>query len=113
MIDSRQGIVERTADPQYAELHPDVLTIFLDELHRVNPYAHAYRNMAQVLQDERNRANAAEEQIQPVRIIITHKPSQDRRYDDPTTSEIAAVYVGQDEAPPGPTERDIVIYPTA
>jgi hypothetical protein len=32
-----------------------------------------------------------------------------RRYNEPTRSEVAAVFVGEDGAPPG--ERDIAVYP--
>ena len=44
-------------------------------------------------------------------MIIGKRPFQDRRYDNPTTTEIAAVYVGIDGALPSPVDRDLEIYP--
>ncbi len=43
-------------------------------------------------------------------MLITSRPGQDRRYDNPTTTEVAAVYVGEGDAPPNPSQRDFIIY---
>ena len=76
----------------------------------VNPYAHQYQNMGHILQRERQIAAANNQPVQPVRMVIAKRPFQDRRYDNPTTTEIAAVYVGNDGAPPNPGERDLELY---
>ena len=44
-------------------------------------------------------------------MIIAKRPFQDRRYANPTTTEIAAVYVGNDGAAPNPADRDLEVYP--
>ena len=67
--------------------------------------------MGQILQRERQIAAANNQPVQPVRMVISKRPFQDRRYDNPTTTEIAAVYVGNDGAPPNPADRDLDIYP--
>ncbi len=56
--------------------------------------------MGDVLRQEQQRATSANEVMNPVRMVITSRPQQDRRYDDPTTTEVAAVYAGEEEAPP-------------
>ena len=69
--------------------------------------------MGQVLERERNNAVANNQTLPPVRMIIAQRPFQDRCYDNPTATEIAAVYVGDERAPHDPANRDIVIYHTA
>ena len=49
--------------------------------------------------------------MQPIRMVIAKHPFQDRRYDNPRATEIAAIYVGTDGAPPNPADRDLEIYP--
>ena len=44
-------------------------------------------------------------------MIIATRPFQDRRYANPTTTEIAAVYVGYDGDAPNPADRDLEVYP--
>ena len=66
--------------------------------------------MGQILQRERQTA-ANNQAVQPVRMIIATCPYQDRHYDNPTTTEIAAVYVENDGAAPNPGDRDLEIYP--
>ena len=79
----------------------------------VNTFARQFQNMGKVLERERNNAAANNQPLPPVRMIIAQRPFQDRCYDNPTATEIAAVYVGDEGAPPDPANRDIVIYHTA
>ena len=69
----------------------------------VNPYARQYQNMGHILPRERQLAAA---NIQPV----AKRPFQDRHYDNPTATEIAAVYVGNDDGgAPNPADRDLEV----
>ena len=111
ILDTNEAMHQRVNDPRNQNLLPDVIQLVQDELMAVNPYARQYCNMGQVLQRERQLAAANNQPIAPVRMIIATRPFQDRRYNNPTASEIAAVYVGDDGAAPNPQHRDIEIYP--
>ena len=72
------------------------------------PYSGAYRNIHAIQQEEDLRATTEERQLHEVRMHF--KSGNDRRwYNKPTHDEVAAVFVGQDGAPPA--YRDIVVYP--
>ena len=66
--------------------------------------------MGQVLEEQRNIATQNNRPVAQVWMLITRRISQDRRYDDPTATEIAAISVGDDGAPPDPCDREIAIY---
>eukprot|EP00795_Rhopilema_esculentum_P017895 gene17895-biopygen2704 len=107
ILDTNQALQERIHDPRNANLQPDILRLLQDELMTVNPFARQFQNMGQVLERERNNAVANNQPLPPVRMIIAQRPFQDRRYDYPIATEIAAVYVGDEGAPPDPGNRDI------
>ena len=65
-----------------------------------------------ILQRERQIAAANNQPVQPVKMIIATRPFQDRRYANPTATEIAAVYVGNDGTAPNPPDRDLEVYPS-
>ena len=111
ILDSNEAMQQRINDPRNQTLRPGILQILQDALLAVNPYARQYQNMGQILQRERQIAAANNQPVQPVWMIIAKRPYQDRRYDNPTTTEIAAVYVGNDGAAPNPGDRDLEIYP--
>ena len=74
----------------------------------VNPYAQQYQNMGHILQRERQLAAANNQPVPPISMIIAKCPFQDRRYDNPTATEIAAVYVGNDDGgAPNPADSDL------
>ena len=66
--------------------------------------------MGQVLEEQCNIATQNNRPVAQVRMLITRRISQDRHYDDPTATEIAAIYVGDDGATPDPRDREIAIY---
>ena len=111
ILNTRQAIQERLHLPENAQHRPHVLQQLQDELMTVNPYAHDFRYMGEIMQEQRELAAAGGEQPQPVRMIIPDKRDRDRRYDQPSATEIAAVYIGEEGEPPNPSERDIAIYP--
>lgn len=73
-----------------------------------NPYAAAYRNMHAVQQEEDHHATAEGRQPQEVRMQFKRGPDR-RQYNQLTHDEVAAVFVGEDGAPPA--YRDIIVYP--
>ena len=75
----------------------------------VNPYARQYQNRGQILERERQLAAENNESPPPIRMIIAKHPFQDRRNSDPTATEIAALYVGNDGAAPNPSDRDLEV----
>ena len=112
ILDSQQALHERLSHPANVHLQEEVVQLIQNELNRCNPLARQYKNLGTILEQERQRAVANNMQLPEIRMIINRRQGQDRRYDDPTAAEIAAVYVGDDGAPPSPEDRDIIIYPT-
>ena len=111
ILDTNEAMRQRINDPRNQNLRPNIMQLLQDQLLAINPYARQYKNMGQILQRERQIAAAIHQPVQPVRMIIAKRPFQNRQYDNPTTAEIAAVYVGNDGAPPNPADRDLEIYP--
>ena len=111
ILDTNEAMHQRTNDPRNQNLQPHIMQLLQDELLAVNPYARQYHNMGQILQRERQIAAANNQPVRPVKMIIATRPFQDRRYANPTTTEIAAVYIGNDGAAPNPADRDLEVYP--
>ena len=111
ILDTNAAMQERVTDPRNCNLRPEIMQLLQDELLAINPYARQYQNMGQILERERQLASAANQPVRPVKMIIATRPFQDRRYANPTTTEIAAVYVGNDGAAPNPADRDLEVYP--
>ena len=59
-------------------------------------------------QSEELCASVENRAVREVRLHFKCSPDQ-RRYNEPTHDEVAAVFIGEDGAPP--VNRDIVIYP--
>ena len=82
----------------------------LTHIEGVSPYASAYRHMAQVEQEESLQAEQEGRPSKPVTMFFKRGRDQ-RRYNNPLQDDIAAVFVGEDGAPPGFGDRDIVVHP--
>lgn len=90
-------------------LDKQTLTNLSDLLGKFNPYTRSYKTMHQKLEEE--KALALKENRSPINFVMRfyHEPSTDQRpYNDPTTSEIAAVFETSDGAPP--SHRHITVY---
>ena len=110
VLNSRQGIRQRLRLPENSHLRANVVECLHDELMRVNPYVHDFQYMGELMRQQQAEAAARNEIPQPVRMIIPQRRETDRRYDEPSATEIAAVFVGEEGGPPNPTQRDIHIY---
>ena len=73
-----------------------------------NPFALAFKNMAEVEDEEVRRAAQDGRSVSVVKMSLLER--QDRlRYNLPSHNEVAVVFVGEDGAPPA--SREVVIYP--
>ena len=73
-----------------------------------SPYVSALKQMYSIQQEEENHERELGSEPQIVQLFFK-RGSDCRRYNEPTHDEVAAVFVGDDGAPPA--NRDIVIYP--
>ncbi|XP_057297374.1 uncharacterized protein LOC130627535 isoform X2 [Hydractinia symbiolongicarpus] len=103
-----RALNERMARPENNGCREDVMQTVQDVMNSVSPFAAAYRYMAEVEADE--IAQAAAENRVPSEVRMCMRVGSDRRrYNLPHHDEAAAIFVGQDGAPPG--NRDIITYP--
>ena len=73
-----------------------------------NPFALAFKSMAEVEDEEIHRAALEGRSVSVVKMSLLE--GQDRhRYNLPSNNEVAVVFVGKDVAPPA--SREVVIYP--
>ncbi|XP_066916022.1 uncharacterized protein [Clytia hemisphaerica] len=96
------------ANPSAADCNRNTMATIQTVLHQVSPWVRQYLNMKEV--EERERIRAAEENrpTSEVRMIM-RSGNDNRRGNAPVNNEVAAVFVGDDGAPP--TTRDVVVYP--
>ena len=92
---------------QAPELSRETISMIQTFLNLSNPYAKQYKHMSEVEYAENMRAVAAGVSPNVVSMIF-REGADSRRYNAPT-DEVAAVFVGDDGAPPG--NHDIVVYP--
>ncbi len=112
IMDTNQALAGRISNQNNQQLSPEVLRVLLNELNSLNRYAQSYKHMGDVLQEEQQGSVAAAADMPPVKMIITSRTQQDIQYNNPTATEDAAVYFGDDEGPPVLSKKEIVIYPT-
>ena len=75
-------------------------------MEEVSPFAAAYKHMHQVEKEENCCANAAG--TEPSKITMFYRRGKDqRRYNEPRHDEVAAVFVGEEDAPPWNCIMDI------
>ena len=96
-----QNPANRNCDPQVMDMIHNVLTLF-------SPYAATLRNLAEIEREEQERARMENRPASVVSMIMREGPDR-RRYNAPLHEEVAAIFTGNDGAPPTP--RDIVVYP--
>lgn len=111
ILDTNQAMQQRINDPCNVNLQPMITQILQDDLLAINQYARQYHNICEILRRERETNVANNQPVRPVRMVITTHPTRYRWYDNPTASEIAAVYIGEDCLPPDPQTRETEIYP--
>ena len=110
ILEGSQAVEERLQHPLNASCRQDIMRELLTAIEGVSPYASAYRHMAQVEQEECFQAEQEGRPSKPVTMFFKRGRDQ-RRYNNPLQDDIAAVFVGEDGAPPGFGDRDIVVHP--
>ena len=73
-----------------------------------NPFALAFKNMAEVEDEEIRRAALEGRSVSVVKMSLLEGQDR-RRYSLPSHNEVAVVFVGEDGAPPA--SREVVVYP--
>ena len=108
ILEGQQAVQARLSHAENQDCRNDVMQTILNVLQRLNPFVAAYKQMHQIEQEEIERA--ATEQRSPSTVTMVIKKGKDpRRYNEPRHDEVAAIFVGQNGAPP--PDRDIIIYP--
>eukprot|EP00111_Clytia_hemisphaerica_P007544 TCONS_00021908-protein len=95
-------------NPSAAECNRETMALIQDILDNINPYAATYKHLRQVEQEEHRQAAAENRPLPIVRMKMFEGPDQ-RRYNAPLHEEVAAVFSGDDGAPPG--DMSIVVHP--
>ena len=73
-----------------------------------NPFALAFKSMAEMEDEEIRRAALEGRSVSVVKMSLFERQDR-RRYNLPSHNEVAVVFVGEDGAPPA--SREVVIYP--
>ena len=108
IIEAGQALNQRMANPSATDCDRAVMEEIQTVLNRDSRFAAAYRNMKEI--EEAERAQAIRENREPSRVSMIMRPGNDmRRANAPLHEEVAAIFIGDDGAPP--TSRDIVVYP--
>ena len=108
IIEAGQALNRRMANPSATDCDRAVMAEIQTVLNRESRFAAAYCNMKEI--EEAEQAQAIQENREPSRVSMIMRPGNDmRRANAPLHEEVAAIFVGDDGAPP--TSRDIVIYP--
>ena len=108
MIEGDQAVETRLARVENSQCSPEVMEILHQTITDCNPYAAAYSNMADVEQEQQRIAAVNNQRMLEVRMVF-RTGHDERRYNAPVHDEVAAVFVGQQGAPP--TNHDVVVYP--
>ena len=84
----------------------DTMRALHQALLHTNPYPAAYRSMWERLEEEERTARAMGQEPPEVALRFVQAVDADmRRYNAPSSSEVAAVFVGDDGAPPSNRAR--------
>ncbi len=109
IIETRQAVKARLEFENNHGCCEDVMTMLTSTLDRINPYARQYRRMIDVEQ-EQNELAAQRASVAPVVTMYFLRGPDQRRYNNPTTDEIAAIWTSTDGAPK--VKPDIIVYPS-
>ena len=108
IYDGAEAVQHRVAGNIFrqAPLSEGIVDIIQRTLDRLNPYAHLYKHAYEQEQQAVQQANENGLEQPRVRIVF-HEGVNRRRENRPQINEVAAIFVGQDGAPP---PRQTVVY---
>ena len=105
ILDTQQASRQRSGFIENDETDPVLMLELSTLIAEINPYARAFKTMIEIEEQLQNQGV----QNPPASMILQHDNRMDRRrYNMPTTSEIAVVFEDDDGAPP--SNRDFRIY---
>ncbi len=108
IMEASEAVECRMQAKQNVNCKKNVMGMLQTLMDNYSPYAAAYKYMHQV-EEEQALCAALDNRI-PTSVQMTIKKGKDRRrYNEPTHDEVAAIFVGNDGAPPA--NRDFVVYP--
>ena len=105
ILEGDQAVTSRMKIPENCCCRPETIREVQKVMEKESPYAAAYRHMYEVEQEEIKQFG---EQANTIKMIFKHGNDQ-RRYNEPRHDEVAAIFVGDEGAPP--FKRDIIVYP--
>ncbi|XP_066913355.1 uncharacterized protein [Clytia hemisphaerica] len=108
IIEAAQALDLRMQNPSAVDCNRATMALIQDVLETVNPYAASFKHMKQVEQEEQNRAIAENRPVSRITMVMREGHDQ-RRGNAPLHEEVAAIFTGEDGAPPA--GRNIVVYP--
>ena len=108
IFESQQALQQRLDRHENVGCREDVMLQIQNVINDISPFALAYKHMLQVETEENEQAAQEGRPVSQVTMHM-HTGADRRRYNLPNHEEVAAVFVGQDGAPPAP--KDVVIYP--
>jgi len=108
IIEGDQAVTTRMSAAPNSQCLRSVMETINTVMEEHSPYVSAFKQMHTVEQEEEQHAADQDQEARTVRLFFKRGPDC-RRYNEPTHNEIAAVFVGEDGAPPA--NRDIVVYP--
>ena len=108
IYDGQTANAHRLNRQENQEYREDVMQLIQNIMDEESPYIRAYRYMADIEREENIRV--VTENCQPSEVRMYMRTGRNRRrYNVPTHDEVAAIFVGDNGAPPA--QRDIVFYP--
>lgn len=109
VLDTAEAIEQRLNLPENNNCLPNVMHE-LDMIMRENPYTLAFKKLSEVESQHKEYARAQNIPMPRVNMVLRRdRHSDNRRYNLPTSNEVAMVFQNDDGEPP--FQRDIRIYP--
>ena len=105
ILEGDQAVASRMKIPENCHCSQETITQIQHIMETVSPYAAAYKHMHEVEQEQIKQFGA---QANTVKMIFK-RGSDQRQYNEPRHDEVAAIFVGDEGAPP--LKRDIIVYP--
>ncbi|CAF1060263.1 unnamed protein product [Brachionus calyciflorus] len=96
-----QGIQSQIRNNLFPELNTEILKIFQQYLHSENPYVHIFQQVGQRIKDE---------PTENINIVLKDNYKKDKRYNTPTSDEIAVLMINDSSEDEKKSSRDIIIF---
>ena len=105
IYDVEEAVHQRMTNPANGRCNFDLMHELSTYINEVNPFARQFRNMHEAVQEQIHTRG----QTDLYMYIISDKSQDQRRYNSPTSNDVAAVFRAEDGA--APSERGLFVYP--